>query len=72
MKKLLVTSSVAAAAFLATGVASHNADAAELNTTEQAKLVETALNNPAELNQHPLGVELRSSWNCSTTSSINF
>ncbi|KKB24519.1 transglycosylase family protein [Staphylococcus carnosus] len=54
MKKLLVTSSVAAAAFLATGVASHNADAAELNTTEQAKLAETALNNPAELNQHPV------------------
>ncbi|GEP85496.1 SceE (fragment 2) [Staphylococcus piscifermentans] len=54
MKKLLVTSSVAAAAFLATGVASHNADAAELNTTEQTKLAETALNNPAELNQHPV------------------
>ncbi|AYU55719.1 transglycosylase family protein [Staphylococcus debuckii] len=54
MKKLLVTSSVAAAAFLATGVASHNADAAELNTAEQTKLAETALNNPAKLNQHPV------------------
>ena len=34
MKKLLVTSSVAAAAFLATGVASHNADAATDDVTK--------------------------------------
>ncbi|RZI00078.1 transglycosylase, partial [Staphylococcus condimenti] len=53
MKKLLVVSSVATAAFLATGAASHNAHAAEVSQSEQ-QLAETALNNPSELNQHPV------------------
>ncbi|ANZ32882.1 transglycosylase [Staphylococcus carnosus] len=53
MKKLLVVSSVATAAFLATGAASHNAHAAEVSQSQQ-QLAETALNNPSELNQHPV------------------
>ena len=53
MKKLLVVSSVATAAFLATGAASHNAHAAEVSQSEQ-QLAETALNNPQQLNQAPV------------------
>ncbi|MEL0539156.1 transglycosylase [Staphylococcus debuckii] len=53
MKKLLVVSSVATAAFLATGAASHNAHAAEVSQSEQ-QLAETAQNNPQQLNQAPV------------------